>query len=231
MKIPHDWTFKSAEVAAGFDKHVHEQLPWYDLTTGVIAHVARHYIPEGGMVYDIGASTGNIGKALSDTLETRHARFVALDNSESMKANYSGPGSLTVSNALTFEYEPFDFAVCFLVLMFIPPSKRAGLIAKLRAQTNPGGALVVFDKCQPVHGYVATVMSRLALAGKVSAGVDAREIIAKELSLAGVQRPIDPRELGGDAQEIFRFGDFAGWVIESPSATVADRKEQDLIKL
>ena len=214
MKIPSNWTFKSAEVAAGFDRHVHEQLPWYDLTTGVIAHVARHYIPEGGMVYDIGASTGNIGKAIAETLETRHAKFVALDNAESMKSQYAGPGILTVADALTFEYEQFDFAVCFLVLMFVPPSKRAGLIAKLRAQTNAGGALVVFDKCQPVQGYMSTVMSRLALAGKVASGVDAREIIAKELSLSGVQRPLDPKELGDDAQEIFRFGDFAGWIIE-----------------
>ncbi len=219
MKIPRNWTFKSNEVAAGFDKHVHEQLPWYDLTTGVIAHVARHYVPEGGTVYDIGASTGNIGKAIADTLEARSAKFVALDNAESMKAKYAGPGSLTVADALTFEYEPFDFAVCFLVLMFVPPAKRASLITKLRAQTNPGGALVIFDKCQPVQGYVSTVMSRLALAGKVASGVDAREIIAKELSLSGVQRPLDPKELGDDAQEIFRFGDFAGWIIESPSAS------------
>lgn len=216
MKIPQNWTFKSNEVANGFDKHVHEQLPWYDLTTGVIAHVARHYIPEGGMVYDIGASTGNIGKAIADTLEARHAKIVALDNSESMKAEYAAPGSLTIADAITFEYESFDFAVCFLVLMFVPPAKRAGLIAKLRAKMNPGGAMVIFDKCQPVKGYVATVMSRLALAGKVAAGVDEREIIAKELSLSGVQRPLDPKELGDDAQEIFRFGDFAGWIIEAP---------------
>lgn len=214
MTIPSTWTFKSDEVAAGFDKHVHEQLPWYDLTTGVIAHVARHYVPENGMVYDIGASTGNVGIAIADTIESRHAKFVALDNSEAMKAKYAGPGVLTVADALTFEYEPFDFAVCFLVLMFIPPSKRANLIAKLRTQTNAGGALVVFDKCQPVKGYVSTVMSRLALAGKVAQGVDAGEIIAKELSLSGVQRPLDPKELGDDAQEIFRFGDFAGWIIE-----------------
>ena len=54
---------------------------------------------------------------------------------------------------------------------------------------------------------------RLALAGKLSAGVEADEIIAKELSLGGIQRPIDP-EILGDAVEWFRFGDFAGWIIE-----------------
>jgi tRNA (cmo5U34)-methyltransferase len=79
---------------------------------------------------------------------------------------------------------------------------------------KPGGAIVVFDKCQPVTGYPATVMQRLTLAGKVSAGVDSREIIAKELSLAGAQRPIAPSELPRGAVEIFRFGEFAGWLIE-----------------
>lgn len=215
MKIPPNWSFKSDEVAACFDKHVHEQLPWYDLTTGVIAHVARHYIPDGGMVYDIGASTGNIGRAISNTLEVRNARFVAIDNSEPMMSRYSGPKNLTIADALTFEYEPFDFAVCFLVLMFIPPAKRAGLIEELRKKTNFGGALVIFDKCLPVKGYVSTVMSRLALAGKFAAGVGADEILAKELSLSGVQRPLSIDELGEGAIEIFRFGDFAGWVIES----------------
>lgn len=122
FQIPRDWTFKTSGVANHFDRHVREQLPWYELTTGVIAHVARHYIPEGGLVYDIGASTGN----------------------------------------------------------------------------------------------VATVLWRLALAGKVAAGADARDVIAKELSLSGVQRPLHPDELTG-AVEIFRFGDFAGWIIEHDS--------------
>lgn len=216
MKIPTNWTFKSREVAEGFDRHVHEQLPWYDLTTGVVAHVARHYIPQGGMVYDIGASTGNIGRAIQQTLLARSAKFVAIDNSECMSKKYEGPGSLTVADAATFEYEPFDFAVCFLVMMFVPPASRAKLIYNLKQKTKPGGALVVFDKCRPVSGYVSIVMSRLALAGKMAAGVDCKEIIEKELSLSGVQRPIDPRELGEDAQEIFRFGDFAGWIIERP---------------
>ena len=56
-------------------------------------------------------------------------------------------------------------------------------------------------------------MSRLALAGKIENGANARDVIDKELSLSGVQRPLDPAELG-DAVEFFRFGDFAGWIIE-----------------
>ena len=86
MKIPDEWTFKSAEVAEGFDSHVRQQLPWYDLTTGIVAHVARHYIPRGGLVYDIGASTGNIGRAICDTLTNRNATIIPIDNAKRWQA-------------------------------------------------------------------------------------------------------------------------------------------------
>lgn len=44
MKIPREWTFENTSVASAFDKHVREQLPWYDMVTGALAHIARHYI-------------------------------------------------------------------------------------------------------------------------------------------------------------------------------------------
>ena len=43
--IPREWTFESAAIASGFNAHVREQLPWYDMVTGAITHIARHYIP------------------------------------------------------------------------------------------------------------------------------------------------------------------------------------------
>jgi tRNA (cmo5U34)-methyltransferase len=211
MKIPRDWTFKTSEIANGFDRHVREQLPWYELTTGIVSHVARHYIPHGGMVYDIGASTGNIGRAIADTLTARGARLVAIDNAESMRAKYRAPGEFTIADAATFDFQPHDLSVCFLCLMFIPPAARVGFIRRVRANLNPGGALLVFDKTESPSGYAAAVLSRLALAGKVAAGVDAKEILQKEMSLAGIQRPLMKHETEGGV-EIFRFGDFAGWL-------------------
>lgn len=216
MNIPRNWTFKDSGVAAGFDRHVREQLPWYDLTTGVIAHIARHYIPENGLVYDIGASTGNIGNAIAETLKSRNARLIAIENSDQMADLYAGPGELVITDATEFHFEQCDFVVCFLVLMFIKPRLRAALVSRLIESLNPGGAMVILDKCVPVAGYPSVVLQRLALAGKIAAGVTAEEVVEKELSLGGVQRPLHSNELPGNAIEIFRFGDFAGWLIEKP---------------
>lgn len=213
MKIPKDWTFENEDVAKCFDSHVREQLPWYDLATEIVSHVARHYIPQKGLVYDIGASTGNIGLAIKKTISNRNANLISIDSSKEMLKAYKGINPLIIDNAVTFEYDPFDFAICFLVLMFIHPSERINLIKKLKSKVKYGGAIIIFDKCEPLEGYIATVISRLSLSSKLNAGVEEKEIIEKELSLSGVQRPIRVSDLG-DAKEIFRFGDFAGWIIE-----------------
>ncbi len=215
MKIPGEWTFRNHDVAESFDRHVREQLPWYDLLTGAVAHIARHYIPAGGLVYDIGASTGNIGRAIEPVLESRSAELIAIENSAQMAGLYEGPGMILIGDALECDYREFDLAICFLVMMFFPPSTRREFVRRLKDKLRPGGAIIVVDKCEAVSGYPATVLWRLALSNKIAAGVDADEIVAKELSLGGVQRPVNPSIFGPDAIEFFRFGEFAGWLIEN----------------
>lgn len=213
--IPDRWTFKDPGVAGIFDRHVREQLPWYDVATGAVAQIARHYIGRNGLVYDLGASTGNIGRAIEPTLLERNARLVAVEESPDMAARYYGPGELLVSSALDVDLEPFDLAICFLFLIFLRPDETRELLSRLVDRCRYGGAIVVVERMLPEHPYLSIVSSRLTLAAKRDAGVPADEIIAKELSLGGVQRPLR-REILEDfgAVEWFRFGDFAGYVIE-----------------
>ncbi len=215
--IPRNWTFEDQAVAAGFERHVREQLPWYEIATGAVAHVARHYIPQGGLVYDLGAATGNIGRALAPTLAARGAHLIAVEPSPEMAAIYTGPpdSELLIERAECVAFQPFDVAVAFLTLMFVAPVERGPLVEHLVSAARPGGALIVFDKCEAERGYPGTVLWRLALAGKLAAGVEPGEIVAKELSLSGVQRPIARTLLPGRAVEFFRFGEFAGWLVET----------------
>ncbi|WP_308219634.1 class I SAM-dependent methyltransferase [Azospirillum argentinense] len=159
-----------------------------------------------------------MGRALSETLKDRRARLVAIEAAAEMVVRYDGPGEVIQADAMAFDFESFDLGVCFLLLMFLPVSRRAAFVQKLRQRIKPSGALIVFDKCEAATGYPATVLWRLTLAGKVSAGVDPAEIVAKELSLGGVQRPITADIVGDDAIEWFRFGEFAGWLLEGATA-------------
>lgn len=213
--IPRDWTFRSRDVADTFDSHVREQLPWYDLASGALAHLARHYLPERGRLYDVGASTGNLGRLLADTLEARAAIYTAVDSSPEMAERYRGPGVLEVADAVTYAFQPFDVAVLNLTLSFVPVADRDELLERLEAARRPGGAILVLDKADAAAGYLGTVLRRLTLAGKAAAGADADGIVAKELALGGVQRPVDPDRLPGEPRQFFRFGEFAGWIIDS----------------
>jgi tRNA (cmo5U34)-methyltransferase len=214
LEIPTDWTFKSRQVADAFDAHVREQLPWYDLASGAAAHVARHYIGANGLVYDIGASTGNIGNLLSESLAARNADLIAIDDSTQMADIYRGPGKLLIADATEIDYEPCDVVMLFLVVMFVPVYKRKTFLDRLYGSLKPGGAMVVVDKADESCGYLATILRRLTLAGKVATGTSADDIIAKELSLSGIQRPINDLDLPGEPAVFFRFGEFTGWVIE-----------------
>lgn len=212
--IPTDWTFKNASVAAGFERHVREQLPFYELVSGAVAHIARHYLPEGGRLYDIGASTGNITRLLSDSLKSRNIEAVSLDNSPDMANLFDGYGRYELTDVLDYPYERFDVATLFLVLMFLPVSKRKQYLQHLYENLNEGGALIVVDKTEDANRYIGTIFRRLTLAGKVASGVDANEILKKELSLSGIQRPITTAVFPFVYYEFFRFGEFAGWIIE-----------------
>jgi tRNA (cmo5U34)-methyltransferase len=216
LAIPKEWTFRTPAVAKAFDSHVREQLPWYDLATGIVAHVARCYVPQNGVVVDVGASTGNVGRAIAKTLKDRSARLIAIDAEASMKDVYDAPGDFVVANAERYGFANAspDVIVCFLSMMFVPVALRPGLLEYMYGSLRPGGALIVFDKTVPKPGYVGTVAYRLALAAKYENGASPEEIIAKELSLSGVQRPLEEGELK-DFVEVFRFGDFAGFVRET----------------
>lgn len=213
MLIPKNWTFKSEDIASDFDNHVREQLPWYDLCSGAIEHIARSYLPEGGLVYDIGASTGNINKALSDLITDRSAKYIGIDNSLEMVEAFTGEGAIIHADAIDFDYQDFDVCVLFLVTMFLPKSKQKAFIDKLILKLNVGGAIIIVDKCEQSGGYLSTVFNKLAIREKVKT-TTAEDIIRKELSLSGVQRPIS-QEVLSLGVEFFRFGEFVGFVIEN----------------
>ena len=214
MEIPTNWTFKNKGVAKEFDTHVRESLPWYDLVSGAVAHTVRHYLPENVLMYDIGASTGNIGKLLDESLTARKAQLISIENAPEMAEHFEAQGKLEIADCTTYDYQPFDVATIFLVLMFLTMEQRQSLIDNLINKCRKGGAIIIVDKIEAKANYIGTINRRLTLAGKVATGVSPEQIIAKELSLAGIQRPLQDNELPTTAEQFFRFGEFAGWIIE-----------------
>lgn len=83
----------------------------------------------------------------------RAATLTALDECSDMVAAYAASGRAVVTDMTRFAYKPFDVAVAFLALMFLAVPARRKLLARLRQQLRPGGAIIVFDKLVPPGGY------------------------------------------------------------------------------
>ena len=74
---------------------------------------------------------------------------------------------------------------------------------------------VIFDKIERIGGYIGTINYRLTLAEKVKTVKDYKQIIDKELSLEGIQRPIKFELLEKfNSKLFFKFSDFVGYIIE-----------------
>jgi len=207
-----DFKFSGSMVGSNFDYHVREQLPFYDLVTDSVSMIIRNYLPQNGMLYDIGASTGNVTKSSESILLSRNARAVSIESSQDMVNTWNGFGDIVCADAVDFEYEPFDVSVCFLVLMFMTIDQRKNLLEKLAQKKKNGGIIIVIDKVLVDGGYFGTVLRRMTFDWKLKNGAMPEDIIKKELSLAGVQRPMSKDEVP-DAQEFFRLGEFVGWVL------------------
>jgi tRNA (cmo5U34)-methyltransferase len=213
-----DWSFEG--FANDFDSHVREQLPWYELVTESVAYIARNYLPTYGVIYDIGCSTGNMSKALLPLINERTGTILAIDNDESMVKAYQNNIihnriGAQQSKAEDCDYDDFDVAIVFLTAMFLPVENQATLLDKLYGKLRAGGAIIIVDKVCDEDGYFSTVMKRLTMYWKLKNGANPEDIINKELSLSGVQRPLSAELLRCfSAKQFFQLGEFKGWVIE-----------------
>lgn len=213
------WTFETLEIANTFDNHVREQLPWYDMVTESVAYIIKNYLSENDTVVDIGASTGNMIEKILSLVQERSCYITAIEKSESMfdklKNKYANESCIELvdSDVMDIELPKAKVYILFLTLMFIPIHQRQKLMQRIKDKCEEGGVIIIVDKVCDHLGYFSTVLKRLTMHFKLLQGAKPEDVLIKEMSLAGVQIPIDISLLG-DAKEFFRMGEFAGWVIE-----------------
>ena len=214
------WTFDTPEIASSFDSHVREQLPWYDMVTDSVVYIIKNYLSENNSIVDIGASTGNMIEKLLPLVKERSCDMVAIEKSEYMyKVLLEKFGSIPFldidnSDVLDIHMPKGQIYILFLTLMFIPVSMRQKLLQRIKESCVEGGVIIVVDKVCDHSGYFSTVLKRLTWNQKILQGAKPEDILIKEMSLAGVQIPINATILGDDAKLFFRMGEFAGWVIQ-----------------
>lgn len=224
--VPSTWTFDNADVAGTFESHVRSQLPFYDILSEYVVNLATSFLPKNGVLIDVGASTGNITRRLKSIIEEKGVKAISIEPSIEMAAHWAGVGELITSPAQSFDYDEAqpDVVIFYLCLMFLPVAERSDYLRAVIQALQPGGAIIIVDKGFINLPYLQIASKVATLAAKLERGTTPEAYATKELSLRGIQRPINRWELSKltdisnlVSEEFFRFGEFFGTILVKPA--------------
>jgi tRNA (cmo5U34)-methyltransferase len=209
---PGAWRF-TREVAGVFDEHVRASVPFYDAIQQLIAETADWLVPAGGLVADLGCSTGNTAVAIAERQHGREITFHLYDEAPAMTAqavprvaehagirahghNLRLPADLLHGGA--------DLTVAAFALQFMDWPARVATLETARAASSPAGALIVAEKVRVADSRWAEIGQDVSHDYKSAAGISDTAIRAKARSLRGVLRPATMPQLAHWIHE-------AGW--------------------
>lgn len=205
--------FSFSKIADEFDDHISSQLFWHsDFLNHFLPEIASVFMQTESVVYDFGASTGNVEVALKEKISERNVNFVAIDRCKEMINNYKGDRrNVCTDDFLKVKLNPFSFATSILALSFIHPSERIAFINKVKKKCKEGGAFLILEKMVNHSGYLGVALNRVTWKNKIEKGESLKNVINKELSLSGVQYPLSDSELDG-FDLIWAYGDFRSYI-------------------
>lgn len=184
------------QVARVFPDMIKRSVPGYSQILGMAGVIARRYVPEGGRIYDLGASLGastlSVGQHLQDLQDLE---IIAVDSSSAMTLRCSQllkenlpdrKVQVCCADIRTLEYQPCDLILINFTLQFLPPEDRQELIKKLFAALRPGGALLLSEKIHFVDQRSSQLIYELHHDFKRANGYSDMEISQKRTALEDV---------------------------------------------
>jgi tRNA (cmo5U34)-methyltransferase len=183
-----DWTFHDFGFA--FDTHVAAHLPGYADVQTLIRLIASMQVPRGGVVADLGCSTGTTAANIAGL--DRDISFWLYDTDKSMLdlADERVPAEHTLCQQDVrdqLRHSHADLTVALWVMQFIPPTDWITVLANAhRASARTGCLLVAARTMHPDPRWESVGLAALD-DYKANQGVTADERVAKTRSLRGVQ--------------------------------------------
>lgn len=192
------WQF-TPEVTAVFPEHVRASVPFYDAIQDLVAEASDWLLPDGGLVVDLGASTGTTIHRIATRHPDRALRARLYDTERSMLSRAAE--LLAGLSNLTAEYddsdirqpatphEDADLTLALFTLQFLPVPDRVTALQHARAGASPTGALIVAEKLRPPDSRWAEIACDASHDWKAAHGIADAAIRAKARALRGVLQP------------------------------------------
>ena len=150
-----DFTFNE-KVTRVFNDMVRRSVPGYDVVVeliGVLAAAHSQTVQRPLLCLDLGCSRGAVTQSLLNQLTDPRTRIVAIDNSEAMinaaRTEIADERVMFITqDVLHSNFDDVDVAAMNLVLQFIEPDDRLGMLTKIRRGLRDDGLFILTEKIQ-----------------------------------------------------------------------------------
>lgn len=185
-------------VAKVFDDMTSRCIPYYKEVIQLSAKVAEKFVPENGLIYDLGCSTGNTLFFIAKTLRNKKVKLIGIDPSKSMLGKAAEKSSLftythdikfLTGKAESYALQAADMIILNYTLQFISVKKRLKLITKLHNSLKPGGVLIMSEKIRQEDIRVEAFHTQVYEAFKAANGYSYLEIANKRQALENILIP------------------------------------------
>ncbi|MGB2002954.1 MAG: carboxy-S-adenosyl-L-methionine synthase CmoA [Porticoccaceae bacterium] len=138
-----------------FPDMISRSVPGYETILVHTGELADRYVQPQTNCYDLGCSLGASTLAISQRIEDRGVKIIAVDNSPAMlkkcasilaTRNSSTEIELTEADICDIDISNASLVVMNFTLQFVPLQKRPSLLEKIYQGLNPGGCLIISEK-------------------------------------------------------------------------------------
>jgi tRNA (cmo5U34)-methyltransferase len=192
------WQF-TPEVAGVFPEHVRASVPFYDAIQDLITETTDWLVPHGGLIADLGASTGITAERILRRHPDRAIRFALYDEQQAMLDQADkllalhAPGRVECHAARIqdppLQHTDADLTLCLFTLQFLPVRDRVAALHMARLSARETGALIVAEKIRPQDSRWAEIGNDVSHDYKAAQGISDAAIRAKARALRGVLIP------------------------------------------
>lgn len=208
-------------LADTFDEHAAASIPLYAEQRALTLELSDWFASPGGTVYDLGSSTGTLAAALAE----RHpqSRVVGVDSEQEITHRARQLGSAAefiTADVGAMNLDRAGLIIAHHLTPFLSADDRRALLHRIHAALQPAGALILFEKTEPVDAAAAALCHSILAAYKLASGLSAAEVLAKDFSLRGVMdlwpaaRTADELQSAGfsTVTSIFRWMNWDGYL-------------------
>jgi tRNA (cmo5U34)-methyltransferase len=188
------WSFEG--ISEEFDEHVERSVPLYNAGHDLVCKLSDFFLPEDGLVVELGTSTGVLAERFLKFNEGRKKfRYLGLDVVDGMLEKARSRcaafenASFVNEDIRIVETEPTSMFISYYTMQFIHPSYRQEVIDKIYQALEWGGAFMLFEKVRAPDARFQDIMNQLYHEFKIDNGFSEVEIMAKQRSLKGVLEP------------------------------------------